>query len=295
MHYTEPIYRPPTEADDVFIQVTQGCSHNKCTFCGQYKDTPFHVEPEDQVEADIIAASQRYPDKTRVYLLSGDPFTLSFERLKRIGLLLNLYFPKLETVAMFATVNSVKRKTDEELQTLYNLKMKLFYMGIESGDPEAVAFAGKGHTVEDAYTQLKRLQRVGIQYVSAYIAGLLGDNREAGLRNAENTARFFNEVPPVLVGVSSLSIWDNTEIGRMRKAGTFKPASEIQLVEETRSLLAGLTAPVYFSNAHVGNLVTVSGKLPEDKEGMLSTMDDAIDQMKESGGIPRFDARDNMM
>lgn len=295
MHYTEPVYRPPTEADDVFIQVTQGCSHNTCTFCGQYKDTPFRVEPEDQVEADIIAAAQQYPDKKRVYLLSGDPFTLSFNKLKRIGLLLNRYFPKLETIAMFATVDSVKRKTDEELKMLHSLKMNLFYMGIESGDPEAVAFAGKGHTVEDAFTQLKRLERVGIQYVSAYIAGLLGDDREAGLRNAENTARFFNEVPPVLVGVSSLSIWDNTEIGRMRKAGTFHPASEIQLVEETRTLLAGLTVPVYFSNAHVGNLVTVSGKLPQDKDQMLYTMDEAITRMKLRGGVPRFDGRDNMM
>lgn len=295
MHYTEPIYRPPTEADDVFIQVTQGCSHNKCTFCGQYKDTPFNVEPRDQVKEDIIEASRRQPQKKRVYLLSGDPFCLSFERLEQICGWLNEYFPNLESISMFATVNSVKRKSDEELKALRNMKVTLLYMGIESGDPEAVAFAGKGHTVDDAYEQLGRLADANIGYVSAYIAGLLGDGEEKGLRNAERSARFFSARPPVLLGVTALSIWDNTEIGRMRAAGWFTPASELQILEETHELLKGITVPMYFSNAHVGNLVAVSGRIPEDKNRMLATLTQGIEEIKRKGGIPRFDGRDNMM
>lgn len=295
LHYTEPMYRPPSEADDIFIQVTQGCSHNACSFCGQYKDTPFHVEPMEQVKSDIIEASKIYPNKKRVYLLSGDPFVLSFEKLKQIGLWINQYMPQIETIAMFASINTIKRKTDEELKTLFNLKMNLLYLGIETGDPEALAFANKGHTVDDAYTQLMRLKKIGIGYLSAYIAGLTGEGREKGLENAKNSAVFFNLVPPVMLGVTSLSIWENTPIGKMRKEGKFTPASEIQILEETKELLEGLETPMYFSSVHVSNLVPVTGVIPQDKTRMINTLTKQIAQMRKQGCVSRYDGRDGMM
>lgn len=295
LHYTEPIYRPPSEADDLFIQVTQGCSHNSCSFCGQFKDTPFRLSPMEQIEADIIEAAKLYPDKKRVYLLSGDPFVLSFDKLKQIGLWLNQYIPSLEAVAMFASINSIKQKTDAELKTLFGLKMNLLYLGIETGDPETLAFANKGHNVEEAYTQLKRLESVGIGYLSAYISGLTGDGLEKGLENARNSAAFFNKVPPVMLGVTSLSIWDNTEIGKLRREGKFIPAPELQMLEETRELLSGLTSPMLFSSIHVSNLVPVMGRIPEDRNEMLQTLDQQIAVLKNDGDIPRYSGRDGRM
>lgn len=295
LHYTEPIYRPPSEANDIFIQVTQGCSHNSCSFCGQYKDTSFCVYPMEQIHADIIEASKLYPTKKRVYLLSGDPFVLSFNRLKQIGLWINQYITNLEAIAMFASVNSVKQKTDEELKTLLGLKMNLLYMGIETGDPKTLEFANKGHTVDDAYAQLKRLEKIGIGYLSAYIAGLTGDGQEKGLENAKNSAIFFNKVPPVMLGVTSLSIWENTTIGKLRREGNFTPASEIQILEETRELLSGLNSPMYFSSAHVSNVVPVNGRIPQDKAKLIAILDQQIAQMKARGNVPRYDGRDGRM
>lgn len=249
----------------------------------------------DQIKKDIIEAGRLFPEKKRVYILSGDPFILSFEKLKQIALWVNEYIPKLEAIAMFASVNSIKRKTDEELEELYGLKINLLYLGIETGDPEALEFANKGHTTEEAYTQLKRLEKTGIRYLSAYIAGLMGDGLEKGLRNARNSAVFFNLVPPVMLGVTSLSIWENTTIGKMRREGTFVPATEIQILEETRELLYGLETPMYFSSVHVSNLVSVTGKIPEDKTKMIDALNKQIAEMKKRGINTRYDARDNMM
>lgn len=294
MHYTEPIYRPPTEADDIFIEVTRGCSHNTCSFCGQYKNTTFRVTPRDQVKADIIEAAKAYPDKKRVYLLSGDPFCLSFERLQQIGGWLNEYIPGLESVAMFASVRSIMSKTDEELRELKNLKMDRLYLGIETGDPEVLAFANKGHTVPEALEQLGRLDRLGIQYMTAYIAGLTGKGEERGLENARKTAEFFNQVHPLVLGVTSLSIWDETPIGQMRANGTFSPAPEVQMLKETRELLAGLKGSLFFSSVHVSNLYPVTGHLPQDKARMLVYLDHQISKLEKQGDVPRF-ARDGFM
>jgi len=294
MHYTEPIYRPPIEEDDIFIQVTRGCSHNSCAFCGQYKNTTFKTSPRDEVKADIMEVAKLYPDKKRVYLLSGDPFCLSFERLQQIGVWLNEYIPGLEDVAMFASIRSIMSKTDDELRRLKSLKMETLYPGIETGDPEVLAFANKGHTVEQALEQLGRLDRLGINYAAAYIAGLTGAGEERALRNARNTATFFNQVHPMMLGVTSLSIWDETPIGEMRKNGTFTPAPEVQMLKETRELLAGLNTATFFSSIHVSNMFPVNGRLPQDKARMLVELDHHIADMEKQGDVPRF-TRDGFM
>lgn len=74
MNIEEIVYRPPYEADSLLLQVTHGCSHNKCTFCYMYPEVPFSVYPMEQVETDLEEASQYCPDVERVFLENGDAF-----------------------------------------------------------------------------------------------------------------------------------------------------------------------------------------------------------------------------
>ena len=92
MKYTQPVYRPPYEANTLLLQVTVGCAHNKCTFCTMYRDVKFQVEKIDQVEKDLQEAQQLYGNVKRVFLVNGDAFVLSAKRLKEIHIINSVSF-----------------------------------------------------------------------------------------------------------------------------------------------------------------------------------------------------------
>jgi len=58
MHYEGICIRPPSEAFSILLQVTTGCSHNKCTFCGTYKGKRFRIKEDHIILSDILFASR---------------------------------------------------------------------------------------------------------------------------------------------------------------------------------------------------------------------------------------------
>ncbi len=294
MHYTEPIMRPPVEAYSVLIEATAGCSHNKCAFCGAYRETCFKVAPMDQIHEDIKEASEYYRNPKRVFLLSGDAFVLSYDKLSQIAAWINEEMPTVETITMFSTIPDIARKTDEELKQLAEANINFLYLGTESGDQEVLDFVNKGYTVEEAVKQCKRLETAGIEYFTSFITGICGDNEEKGLQHARRTAEFLNQLHPAWAGNSGLSIFENTEIGAMVRKGSFHTASEIQMLKETREMISHLTTETTFFGSHASNMVAVNGKIPEDREKILANLNQAIEQLEASGFTGRYD-RDGRM
>ena len=144
MHYTGTIYRPPFEARSLLLQVTTGCSHNRCSFCTMYRDEQFGVEPLGQGEVDIQEAREYVPNVTRVFLENGDPFVLSADRLEEIAVMVHAYLPKVETIAMYASIKNVIGKTDEDLKRLRILGINELNIGVESGLDDALSYMNKG-------------------------------------------------------------------------------------------------------------------------------------------------------
>ena len=112
------MYRPPFEARSFLLQVTEGCPHNRCSFCTMYRDVSFAVERVEQIEADLKEASEYASDVIRVFLENGDPFVLSADKLIHIAEMIHRYLPKTETIAMYTSINNIRGKTDEELKIL---------------------------------------------------------------------------------------------------------------------------------------------------------------------------------
>lgn len=150
MNYDGMIYRPPSEAYSLILQVTVGCAHNSCTFCTMYKEKSFHVKPLREVEEDLKEARSYYGNRSlRIFLADGDALVLSQEKLCTILRLCRQYFPKTERITSYGTAQDILQKSKEELQELHELGLDMIYLGAESGSPEILEHIHKGVTVEE--------------------------------------------------------------------------------------------------------------------------------------------------
>jgi len=279
MHYTGTIYRPPVEAKTILLQVTVGCSHDSCTFCSMYKDVPFRIEPIEQIEEDLREVCSLRPDAERVYLVGGDPFGLSFERLKLIVEKIKEYLPRCETITMYARITNIKTKTKEELKELRALGINHLYIGIETGHNETLTRIHKGNTANEAIDQCKRLEEAGIAYHGIYLNGLAGHGK--GEISAFETVKFFNQLKPKSIGITSLVLIPGTELYEQKLKGEFVEATEFERVQELKCFIENLeTKTKVFAN-HVSMATPVLGKIPEDRHKMLQVLQDTIDDFDE--------------
>ncbi len=285
MHFTGMTYRPPFEARSLLLQVTVGCSHNQCSFCAMYRDVPFQTAPLAQVEEDLAEAAP-YADRiTRVFLENGDPFALSADRLIQIADLIHKYLPKVETIAMYASVKNIIGKTDEELASLRALGINELNIGIESGLDEALLLMNKGYTADRARHELLRLKDAGIDWGANVIFGAAGTGR--GKENAEATAALLNQTKPYLIFTGTIHADPGCPLYDSMKAGTFTECTFGEYLDEEERFLSLLDLnDCYYFGLHPSNVVRMHGWLDRDKETMLDQIQKTRASLK-----PHLDAR----
>ena len=275
MHYTGPVYRPPFEANSLLLQVTVGCSHNKCAFCTMYRETPFAVCPTEQVAEDLEEAARRWPGATRVFLENGDAFVLSAERLELLAELIHAKLPKVETITMYASILNVRTKTDAELRRLRALGINELNIGVESGLDEALTRMNKCYTAAEAGDELLRLRAAGFDYCLNIIFGAAG----AALRreNAEATAALLNAAKPFLIFTGTLHADPGCPLYEELRSGAFTEPTFGEYLEEEELLLRALALEdTYFFGVHPSNVLPMRGVLPRDRGAMLN----AIEEMR---------------
>ena len=195
LHFTGQVWRPPYESSSQLLQVTAGCTHNKCKFCSLYHGTKFRLSPITEVEEDLKVIQSYQPKARRVFLTGANPFVLSYNRLLDLGLLIRKYLRHCESIGMFARISDIKPKTVEELKNLRHLGFDGISIGTESGDDNTLAAMNKGYTANDIIEQCKKLEDANIRYNLVYLTGLAGKGK--GERNAINTANVFNQLHPL--------------------------------------------------------------------------------------------------
>ena len=275
MHYTGPVYRPPFEANSLLLQVTVGCSHNKCAFCTMYHETPFAVCPMEQVEADIEESARRYANATRVFLENGDAFVLSADRLEQIAEAIHAKLPKVQTITMYASILNVRTKTDEELRRLRALGINELNIGVESGLDEALKLMNKCYTAAEAKDELQRLKAAGFDYCLNIIFGAAGAGHWR--ENAEATAALLNNAKPFLIFTGTVHADPGCPLYEDMQSGAFTEPTFGEYLEEEELLLNRLTLEeTYFFGVHPSNVLPMRGLLPRDREAML----DAIREMR---------------
>ena len=271
MKYTGQVYRPPFEANSLLLQVTVGCSHNKCTFCTMYQNTPFQVERMEQIEQDLREARQMYPLVRRIFLVNADPFVLSAEKLKAIARKINEILPEVETIAMYASVKNILDKTDEDLKELRALKINELNIGIEYGMDEVIRHYDQGFTLEEARVQLRRLKKAGIDFSVNIILGAAG--MEKSLENAIASSKLINETEPYLIFLATMHVDPGSALRNELDAGTFIENTLGQNIQEEIELLQRLEVKdTYFFGLHTSNVIPVHGMVGERKKEMLETL-----------------------
>lgn len=279
MYYTgNEIYRPPLEARTVLLEVTRGCSHNKCSFCTMYKNTPFSKAPEENIISDLEEVAFYYPDLERIYLLNGDPFALSFEKLKKLGDLIHSHLPKIKTITSYASFYNLKNKSVEELKELKALHFDELYIGVETAYEDALEKINKACNLEEYKEGLNKLKKAGISYHAILMMGVAGAGKS--IENALATAEFLNLYPPKSVFPMTTSVQYGSELYKMREEGNFVEASLGEIIKEQIVLVENLKLndDALFSSGHMVNLVNVSHTW-KNKRKILEKLNYALEEL----------------
>ena len=248
MHFTEPVYRNPYWPTWPLLEVTQGCTHNKCKFCTMYKDIRFDVRSLDEIEADLRELAATDPHACTIQLLSGNPLALPAHRMAPILQKINEYLPDMEFVYMAGRVSDLRNKTVEQLRELRDLGMREISLGTESGDDWTLDRVNKGYHAEDIIEQCAKLDEAGIRYWHSFLNGVAG--RSHSREHAVNSARVFSQTHPMVVGTGGLTLFPGTPLLDEANRGEFDPLTEQEMLEEVLLFVENLTCDGSFITHH---------------------------------------------
>ena len=274
MRYYGAVYRPPSEAYSLIVQVTYGCSHNTCAFCSMYKEKRFALRPLDEVLEDFHIARQTYRHVDKVFLADGDALVRKASELYTILDTIRELFPECQRVTSYASPASIRIRTDEELQTLRAKGLTMVYMGLESGCDEVLKLMRKGHMSDEIVAMGQKVRRNGIALSVTAITGLGGP--ELLEQHAIETAKAFNAMNPEYIGMLTLMVEPGTPLYDWVRECKFQLLTQPQVLRETRLLVENLDSPgSVFRMNHASNYLVLKGTLNQDKEVMLRTIDAA--------------------
>ena len=281
MRYYGTVIRPPSEADSYILQVTYGCSHNRCTFCGTYMDKPFRPREISQVLEDIELAGSVIPASRRVFLADGDALVLSTDRLTTILDALGEAFPNLERVGIYANAQNILRKSLSDLENLREKGLGIIYLGLESGSDEVLKFIDKGSTAEEMIAVVRKAKSAGMLVSVIGILGLAG--RDGSAEHARLTGQVVSQMDPDYFSMLTLMLVPGTPLHRQWQAGKFQLMEAEEMLAELRQVIQnmdGLTHCVFRTN-HASNYVPLRGILPDDKNRLLAILDSALKHGRE--------------
>jgi len=275
MHYEGMIIRPPSEANSILLQVTLGCSHNKCTFCGTFREKRFNIKKNDIIFKDIEFARQNCRRQNRLFICDGDAMIVPQKRLVPILERIKDRLPWVERVGLYANTKGIGMKTDEQLEELKSLGVDIAYMGLESGDDIVLKDVCKGANAEKMIKMGKRVKASGIKLSVTVLVGLGG--RERSQIHARETGRVLSAIDPDFVGALSLMLIPGTELNDQYEQGEFVLINPEEMLAELGGMIAAthLTDGLFHAN-HASNYLPIRARLPRDKEKTLELISQAL-------------------
>lgn len=276
MHYVGNVIRPPSEANSIILQVTTGCSHNKCTFCGAYKDQPFAIKDLSVVKEDLQFAKDHCRKQKRLFLADGDVLILSQKRLIALLSEVRQTLPWVNKVSLYGSAKAVRSKTLSQLQELKSLGLDRVYMGLESGCDTVLKNIQKNDTSKGMIAAAQAVKEAGLFLSVTALLGLGGE--KLSLQHALDTALTLNCMQPNQIAVLTLMILENTPLAQDVESGTFKLLSPVDILKELYHLVENINGVrCQFHANHASSYLPLAGRLPKDHQFLLDQISMAIE------------------
>ncbi len=275
MHYEGNIIRPPSEANSILLQVSVGCSRNKCTFCGTYMGERFRIKPDSIIMEDIEFAARYCRQQRRIFLCDGDALIIPQKRLLKILQAIQERLPWVTRVGAYANAKSLNMKSPAELQALKAHGLGIAYMGLETGDDVTLKKINKGASAEYMIAMGRKAGAAGIKLSITVLLGIAG--RQRSQIHAAQTGRVLSAIDPEYVGALSLMLIPGTPLFDDHQAGDFPLLEPKEMLAELRTMIAGtnLSRGLFHAN-HASNYLPIRARLPRDKERTLELIDQAL-------------------
>jgi radical SAM superfamily enzyme YgiQ (UPF0313 family) len=275
MHYEGNCIRPPSEAYSILLQVTVGCSHNKCTFCGTYKGKRFRIKDDKIILGDILFAAKYMKRQDRVFLMDGDALIIPQKRLMWILDRIKEHLPWVKRVGTYANTKGIRMKSLEELKQLRENGLGILYLGVETGDSELLKEIRKGTSAEHLIKMGIKVREAGIKLSVTVLLGIAG--RERSMRHARATGELLSAMDPDYVGALTVMLIPGTPLHDDIISGKFQLPTERELLLELREMIANtnLTRGLFFSN-HASNYLPIKARLPKGKQQAFDQIDSAL-------------------
>lgn len=280
MDYQGTVIRPPSEAGSIILQVTVGCSHNRCTFCGAYKRERFRYKDQRVIDHDLGYAARHFGRNPRLFLADGDVLILPQHRLVPLLTKVRSSLPAVRRIRLYANRKSITAKSLTELKELKGLGLDRIYLGMESGDDQVLTAVRKGSTAEQMVEAGRKVREAGIFLSVTVLLGIAGIERSE--QHALATAHILNRMAPNQIAALTLMPMAGTPLDDEIRQGRFRLPDEPALLRELRTMLSHLELDkVQFQANHASNLLPLDCRLPRDTASALATIDRAL-----AGAIP---------
>lgn len=280
--YDYPLYRPPSEAYSLILQVTIGCSYNRCVFCGMYQTKKFRIKPIETIKTELAMFAAHYHHIDKVFLADGDALSAPTEFLITVLDAIAAIVPQCKRVSCYATHLNIRQKSPEELKQLASKGLTLLYLGVESGDNETLKFIRKGTTAQELIKLSHKVRDAGIELSATFILGINGAERD-NTQHAIKTGEIISQMYLTYVGLLTLRLEDGSYLTKAAAEGKYTIVGIEEVVRELKIILENIhteqmAAPVIFRSNHASNFLTLKGTLPQDKDILLEQVNRVLER-----------------
>ncbi len=276
MDYVGHIIRPPSEAYSMIIQVTVGCSHNQCTFCGTYKDQRFRIKDMEQVRRDIDEMSSYGHRFRRAFLADGDVLILPTETILEIMAYIKKKNPSIERIGVYGNTKAMLKKSVEDLRALKEAGLGIVYQGIESGNREVLRRIKKGAFPHKQLEAAEKVKSAGIVLSQTVLLGIGGT--ELSEEHAIDTGKHLGAMSPDFAGALTVMLLPNTGLYRDYESGTFMLPDKFGLLNELRLMIINMKVKnrCMFTSNHASNYLPIRATFPDDRHRVISLIEEVL-------------------